>query len=80
MAAAGAFGLRRPFIAKQKKETEMAKQKKDTEQQGTATEQKQQAENQDLVPMQKDGTVLNVHRNGVAEHEKLGWRRVAAED
>jgi hypothetical protein len=32
--------------------------------------------NPDLVPMQKDGTVLNVHQNGVAEHEQLGWRRV----
>ncbi|HET9819645.1 MAG TPA: hypothetical protein VFP92_10830 [Rhodanobacteraceae bacterium] len=33
------------------------------------------AENPDLVPMVKDGEVLNIHPRAVAEHEQLGWQR-----
>jgi hypothetical protein len=34
------------------------------------------APNPDLVPMERGGEVLNIHRLRVAEHIGLGWREV----
>lgn len=50
--------------------------KKNDEQQSEAKAPKDK--NPHLVSMHKDGQTIEVHPNGVAEHEKLGWRQVEA--